>query len=442
MNKIDLFRLSFRNLWRRKFRTVLTILGVLIGTVSIVFMWSLGLGMKRSTDQMLERFGDMYNIDVYTQYSDRFFAVGVEDSSDRNSKSTVLNDQMISKIREIHHVSAVTPVITDLGHLIYKKNYEFFAEIKGIDMTTAEKFGYKLEDGTYPKHLKDDEIIIGQGVKENVYNQKHPDATVDFSKKDFVNQKVTLQSNHFTNLNEVNSGHLFEGNPAFSKIFRITALLEPSNNWMKENLALINLETAKKLKKEDLKAENKKSSTNLYNSAMVRVDHLDHIKDVQEEIKNLGFQAHSMIDEAESINDQTKIVQMVLLGIGSVAFIVATIGITNTMVMSIYERVKEIGVMKVIGASIPDIKAIFLIEAAYIGLIGGIIGSIICKIASHFANQLAANGMGDADIIISYMPLWLLVLGICLSTVIGLLAGYIPAVRATKISAIDAIRTE
>jgi len=125
---------------------------------------------------------------------------------------------------------------------------------------------------------------------------------------------------------------------------------------------------------------------------------------------------------------------------------VAALGITNTMIMSIYERTREIGIMKVIGAALKDIKRLFLFEAGMIGFLGGIMGIGISYLLSLLLNALSANagyymGMGG-EVKISVIPLWLVFAVIGLSTLVGLVSGYYPARRAMKLSALEAIKTE
>ena len=111
--------------------------------------------------------------------------------------------------------------------------------------------------------------------------------------------------------------------------------------------------------------------------------------------------------------------------------------------MSTYERTREIGVMKVIGASVRDIRNLFLVESAMIGLIGGIFGILQSLGISHLMNKYLAQGLfGEAEIAISIIPPWLIVVALFFSALVGLISGYFPAIRATKLSAIEAIRTE
>ena len=138
---------------------------------------------------------------------------------------------------------------------------------------------------------------------------------------------------------------------------------------------------------------------------------------------------------------------MILGGLGAISLLVAALGITNTMIMSIYERTREIGVMKVLGCVIGNIRTMFLIEAGMIGFIGGVAGIAISYLLSFLLNTLAANGggvmgLGGAGGQISIIPAWLALGALVFSTMVGLVSGFSPANRAVKISALTAIRQE
>jgi ABC-type antimicrobial peptide transport system permease subunit len=191
---------------------------------------------------------------------------------------------------------------------------------------------------------------------------------------------------------------------------------------------------------------NKNEDKNKYDEMKVSVDNVKNVQDVQEQIKAMGFEAYSLTDALENMKQTSSLIQAILGGIGAVSLFVAAIGITNTMVMSIYERTKEIGVMKVIGAQLKDIKRLFLFEAAMLGFIGGVFGIGLSYGISAIINKVVAGMGGEMGYvgaqILSYIPIWLTLAGLGFSTLIGLIAGYYPAVRATKLSALEAIRTE
>lgn len=178
-----------------------------------------------------------------------------------------------------------------------------------------------------------------------------------------------------------------------------------------------------------------------YTYAEVKVDDADHVTEVSNQIKEMGYQVETNAEMMDSMKRQMAIIQAVLGGIGAVSLFVAAIGIANTMMMSIYERTKEIGVMKVLGCSLKNIRKMFLMEAGLIGMIGGVIGNVLSFLISAAINALAASaGVMDGMTQISYIPFWLMAASIGFAVLVGLLAGYFPAKRAMKLSPLEAIR--
>ena len=174
--------------------------------------------------------------------------------------------------------------------------------------------------------------------------------------------------------------------------------------------------------------------------------------DVQEQIKAMEYGTYSLADMLKPMQETSNTLQLILGGLGAVSMLVSAIGIANTMVMSIYERTKEIGVMKVLGCFIRDIKLLFLFESAMIGLIGGVIGVGLSYLASYCINKYGAplfkslmstNMMYDmSTATFSQIPIWLPVVALAFAMIIGIVSGYYPARRATRISAIEAMKTE
>ena len=175
---------------------------------------------------------------------------------------------------------------------------------------------------------------------------------------------------------------------------------------------------------------------------------------VAKTLREKGFNVWTVADYMEGVENQAFIIQAVLGGIGAITLLVATIGIANTMIMAIYERTREIGVMKVIGATGGDIMMMFLTEAGLIGVCGGVLGLIsslgASKMINHFGAEYMAKNMGmggymsigvpgyDISVIPPYLMLFALVFSLC----IGVIAGLYPARRASRLSPILAIRNE
>ena len=192
-----------------------------------------------------------------------------------------------------------------------------------------------------------------------------------------------------------------------------------------------------------------------YERVIVKCKNLDSVQEVMDQIKDLGeFNVYSPIEYITSAKKTNTSIQILLGSIGGISLFIAAIGITNTMVMSIYERTKEIGIMKVIGARLVDIKKLFLLEAILIGFLGGGIGVLFSHIVSLVINKVAqflmgelgmigmGAGVGDEVAKISSIPFWLSISSLIFASFIGLMAGYFPAKRAVKIEALKAIKSE
>ncbi|MFA7660239.1 MAG: FtsX-like permease family protein, partial [Anaerovoracaceae bacterium] len=210
------------------------------------------------------------------------------------------------------------------------------------------------------------------------------------------------------------------------------------------------LETMKDIQADLRKARKEPAVSQLtYNNAMVYVGDINDVQEVSDTIREMGFQTNSLNDWLEAMQEQSRMIQGVLGGIGAISLFVAALGITNTMIMSIYERTKEIGVMKVIGANLPDIRRMFLLEAGLIGFLGGLIGVILSFIISLLLNTVLAGvlgsllgGMGGGGSNISIIPWWIAVGGLLFATIIGIISGYSPARRAMRLSALESLRNE
>jgi putative ABC transport system permease protein len=187
-----------------------------------------------------------------------------------------------------------------------------------------------------------------------------------------------------------------------------------------------------------------------YSEVIVKAQDAEQVLGVSEAITEMGFQAFALQDFVQGINNFYVILQFIFGGVGAIALLVAAIGIANTMAMSILERTREIGLMKAVGATNRDVLAIFLGEAAGIGFLGGLGGTLIGWLAGqginviavvYLASQAGEQG-GMPPSVAVYTPVWLPVFTLVFATVIGMISGLYPALRAATMIPVMALKYE
>ena len=432
----DILSICVRNLTRRKLRTFLTALGVVIGVGLIIIAISIGIGLTMTYEEQLASWGDLTVIDVYNW----------------NSKVT-LDDAAIAKIQALDGVEIATPFYQnwDLNMQLTAKNgrYRNTNVIYGVYPEALELLGYELKEGSY---LKDGDrpysLVVGENFAYRFYDTKktrnnrvdpYPDENgrikdpfVDIMKDKLV---LTLPSNKYDG-NGKPIGKDIVLKPTVAGV-----MLKNDANWEATNYAFMDINEMKGLiekynRQNGIKTPGKKMA---YDTAKVKCVDVDAVAAVLEAITEMGFDNNSMNDSREYMQKQALAIQLVLGGLAGFSLLVAAIGIANTMIMSIYERTREIGVMKVIGAEVRDIRVMFLLEAGMIGLLGGILGVALSFGGSWAFNNFAAGAMG-AGSKLSVIPLWLVLVALGFSILVGVVFGFLPANRAVKISALEAIK--
>lgn len=433
MTSLDLIRMGIKNLWRRKLRTFLTVLGVVIGTTSIIVMLSLGFGLSQSFEDQIAQWGSLTTINVYQRWQDPSMPTG---------ESAKLDDKAVNEFKLIPHISAVSPTVETYGAII---NGRYIAQvpIRGIDPSVMEEFGFEIAEGRLLNSSDELTILFGGGMQHNFYD---PNARVWREPKiDLMKDRMSLTLN--PNYGWDQPG---QDTPNYKEYKIKVAGVLNEENWDTNYAVYMPINEVQKLIKEKEKSENIKpqqgQQKDQYQQINIKVDEINNVQEVQQTIKDMGHEAYSLNDQLESMKNTANVIQAVLGGIGAVSLLVAAIGITNTMVMSIYERTKEIGVMKVIGASLKDIRGLFLFESALIGLLGGIMGVGFSYLISFVVNKFSGSfgnyfGLGP-EAKLSIIPVWLVFAAMAFSALIGILSGYYPARRAMNLSALEAIRSE
>jgi putative ABC transport system permease protein len=445
MKFLDLIRLIFGNLNRRKGRVALTAVGVVIGTAAVVILVSLAIGLQQNARQQLYGIGDLTQIQVMPGFGGMqgeggpvVSGPGIKGGGGGPSDMKLLTNDALAQLAAIPGVERVVPRDYFQG--------SFMLEYGGLDgggniigMAPEDMTALGMEAQRGEVEPQKGQITIGIMVQNNFYDPKlrpgqDPPPTPDLFDKDL---KLTLMKwdQEGTQINRSLPVHVVgvlaetRGEPDYSIYMRLEDL-KAFNEWA----------TGRRIN------YNKDG----YSQVVVKVADPKQVLDISKQITALGFQAYTPAEYVQGINNFYLVLQVIFGGVGAIALLVAAIGIANTMAMAILERTREIGLMKAIGATNRDVLSIFLGEAAGIGFIGGIGGVLIGWLAGqignvlalvYFAGQSTQQGAPPPSVAI-VTPLWLPAFALLFATSIGLISGLYPALRAATMVPVNALKYE
>lgn len=434
MKTKDLITVCLQNLFRHKARTFLTVLGVVIGCCSVIIMVSIGIGMKEAQEKALAEMGDLTIINVYP--------------GGKGAKAAKINDKLIGEWKQMKEVEAATPKMTvqDVPVTFYagadRRYKSTYITLVGLDPQAAQKLGYKTAEGSWDTK-KAFQVLAGEQFAYMFEDTKRPEGRnmVDLYSSDMDDSGSAQQPKPFFNpmktpvFMEMESGK--DDDKKMQQKLEITGRLkEDYGKGMETSSGIVmRLPDLQRLMEEQSRLSGKKMNKNAgYGNAVVKVYKMEDVAVAEKEIQKNGFRTSSMESIRKPMEQEARQKQMMLGGLGAISLFVAALGITNTMIMSISERTREIGVMKSLGCFVTDVRKIFLLEAGCIGLMGGMAGTVVSYAISLLMN-LASGGSR-----ISVIPWWLAIFAVVFSIMIGVGAGFYPADKAVKIPALEAIK--
>lgn len=443
MKKSDIFAMALKNLKGRRSRTKLTIIGVVIGTCAIVIMISIGAGINNMLTQEYKSSSTATRISIYAN----------TDSNADEADKMPLNDSAVSYFKSMDHVETVLPVINMSDYVsITRGKYTYNGDsVMAVDFDTLEKLGVQVENGTLKRQSDPYTVYVGSTAVTNFADKQGNSVECEYDDNfNLVSCEIDPLKDTFYLAPAVLDAENQTASSSATHKLRVAGVLSGSGSSGLDSIGsiFIDIRAAEKIIREYNAINNKPNKPVEYSEVFVYTDKIDNVKSVQSNLNAAGLSTYSNQDDQEYIKKIMTVVQVVLGAIGAVSMFVAAFGISNTMIMAVYERTKEIGVMKVIGCDISDIKTVFLCEAGLIGFIGGVIGVFISIIVSLIANAVAgavlSSTLNDMStrVTVSSVPLWLVVLGIGFSVLVGVISGVSPANRAVNVSALKAIHNE
>ena len=440
MNLFELLTLIVENLSRRKARVMLTAIGVVIGTAAVVVLVSLAIGLQMNATQSLYGIGDLTRIEVYPNYGDSGPGPVMVEAG---RESTPPNQKMItsSSLEELAGISGVTAVIP--RDYIYGSailNYgrlETWGNIMGVGTQDLSILGLQAQQGKL--ELQNGTAIIGALIPQNFYNPNLRPGQEPPEPPELMDQTVKLTIIKYDN----------EGKEIRKTYnIRITGVVKESRGEADWTIYMPMDEVTRY--NEWIMGRRINRNKEGYNQVFVKVASVDQVIDITEQITNLGYMAYTPQSFVQGINSFFIVLQVIFGGVGAIALLVAAIGIANTMAMAILERTREIGLMKAVGATNRDVLSVFLGEAAGIGFLGGLGGVILGWSAGQVINVLALAYMagqaaqqgGPPPSVAVYTPSWLPLFALLFATLVGVISGLYPALRAATLVPVNALKYE
>ena len=398
MRSIDILRLAMRIFKHNKLRTFLTVLGVGIGIAAILFLVSLGYGIQQLT---VDKIASLDSI------------VTLEATTGDSSILEITNDTL-DKFKSIKNVVEVSPLINISGQAVYA-NSTGDVVVNGVEPDYFRLEGLTMMHGNQFTKDDEDSVVVSTAVL-SMFGINPNDALSQRIKFSYFNT-VKDGSKNETKLEEDTTEYKIVG-----------VINDDGSSYVYlplGKLAYLNISN--------------------YYSAKIKVNNVSNIDQVKSDVASLGYNVTAVADTLDQMNKIFQIVRIVLGALGIIALIVASIGMFNTMTISLLERTREIGIMKSLGAGNFDVWKLFLTEAIMIGFLGGVIGTIIGwslgKIV-NFGINILATSLGGEKVNLFVTPLWFVISIIAFSFFVGFFTGIYPAKRAAKINPLEALRYE
>ncbi|CRK80968.1 ABC transporter permease [Neobacillus massiliamazoniensis] len=445
----DQFRFVRQNMKKNRTRVFMTFLATAMGCAFLIVLASVAFGLQKSVVKKITEQRVVTQIDVH----------GKEEKGVDGFRP--INDQDIKIFEDMQDVKAVTrrkmlqqPSTYTIGN--YQESTESFVG----NMPSEVKAGFELSKGRLPKEK--DEIVVGYDFPLNLAPK---DATSDiYDKQGQVKEEYRYKGNLLGEKIELEVRQFKDGQEII-KPFTFTVVgiaKKPTKEWLRDNSVFISDQALKDI--EDftgtsrgmINDPNRRGANSAgefaqdsYDQVKIYANSVEAVKTISDGLKEKKYATYSIVNELKEVNLVFTIAKAGLIFIGTIAILIASIGIYNTMTMAVTERAPDIGIMKAIGANPKTIKRIFLLESSYIGLIGAFIGTVVSYGISYAVNfaipLILKQAFGEkppSDLSFSDIPISLPIICIVICYGVTIISGLRPAQRATRVDVLKAMRRE
>ncbi|NTU24642.1 ABC transporter permease [Bacillus tequilensis] len=426
-----------RNMKKNRLRVFMTILATTMACAFLVVLSSVGFGIQKTITDMTMSQQVVTEIQVY----------GKSDGKDVKKADLEKYDNVKAVVER---TTVNEPVKAKLGDRTNTNSTLVFT-----NMDDELKSNMELEKGRTAK--SENEIVVGYNFAKYLWTKKDSEDYEKEISKSQVNDDEIKQPKGFTKdvLNKTIQLNVTKTNDETGKVdgeksydFKIVGITKkPNTDWQEDNSIFVSNSFKRDFSKFlDLS----KDSSSVEKSTKVYADKFDHVEQLSNDLMDDGYQVMSVTTQLKGANTFFMVFKIGLIFVGCIAVIISAIGIFNTMTMAVTERTQEIGIMKAIGASPSIIRRMFLMESAYIGILGCVIGIIISYGVSYLVNLVvpmilaatSGSDAGDLNYTFSYIPMSLVVIAVVICGGVAVISGMNPARKATKTNVLTALRRE
>jgi len=441
----DMAELALRNLRESVLRNTLTTLGIGVGITSLVALGSLGVGLQNLATDRLAKSG-VFDA-IYVAPKTRTPGFGREQNPPPSPDTPPVPLDAGAR-RKLAQLPNVVDVYADIRFPteIHFDGKPFQTVVAGVAALDKTEGAFDSMKGSFFSSATADEAILQIEFARQL-NPQQPDSLIG---RDLVLRYLERQALPPDPGSKESAGVSIV--PKDEQL-RIVGIVEtdPAGGFgpYGRGRLFIPMHVAERLRAtqaNDLRDLLRDSPGDRnYESLTVRVNGASKVKDAETAIKKMGFAAYSILDAAQALQQVFAVFDIFLLIFGSLALVVASLGVINTLVMAILERRREIGILKALGAADRDVSRLFFVEAGAMGLLGGILGVLMGFLISRAINlgtNIYLRGRDLPAITVTAVPWWMVLVAIGFSIIVSLAAGMYPASRAARLDPVQALRYE
>ncbi|MFD0698602.1 ABC transporter permease [Paenibacillus sp. GCM10027628] len=446
----DYIRLSWDQLQRRKVVTALCTVGIAIGSASIMVALGFGESIQHYSQKQMSYYLKTDEITIQDQ------------TGDPNGLGKITSAKL-DLIRTFPYVKSVAS-FQDLQEFNFTVDdgKQSYVHLIATELATVEEFDSKFQQGG--SNERDNSIVLAYGATMGVIDEKtgqvrnklmQQNPTKEMS--DTINKmnaipyplyqkQLLLKPMGFQDRGATTTENATKQQAEIP--VRVVGVLKkpeglPDTMVLNNKTAYVSPEMGRKI----LELTNKAAGSNqvVYSSVRVKVDSSAHVKQVEELIKKLHLTTQSNLYQEDRMKGEFAIVRLLLTGVGLFVLFVASISIVVAMTMSTHQRRRQIGIMKVLGANLKQIRNMFIVESSLLGMLGGLVGILLSYWVIWGINiiiiKFGSNNSGEnAEIL--FISLWILPVGMFFAVMTGVLSGLYPAIKASRTDALTAIKRE